>query len=350
VIETPIADDARGGTTAAVGPTRGCVPIIVREVLVVIDPTMPRSRRSVIAAALGGAGAMLAASLGRAAPIAAADNDPLLLGKGTTATDNAATSSTIVNTAASPGFGALTSASATALNGSSDTGIGVFGVSNAPSGSTPAHSTGVVGVTGGGSALDPNVNTDSVGVYGFSDDSISSAGVWGDTLQGIGVVGTGDWGMLGVGTVGTIGEATDSSGTGIFGFSGDDAQLPFPVPSAGVVGFAGTGASTGVRGHAMTGSTYGVVASAVNTTSQYALYVSGRLKLSRSGRVAVGSSATFVSVTMAGVTTSSYIVATLQTNVSACYVRAVVPSTGKFTIYLSKAPGKTAYIGYVVVN
>ena len=53
-------------------------------------------------------------------------------------------------------------------------------------------------------ALDPNVNIDSIGVYGFSDDDVSSAGVWGDTFQGVGVAGTGDWGMLGVGTVGMI--------------------------------------------------------------------------------------------------------------------------------------------------
>ncbi len=53
---------------------------------------------------------------------------------------------------------------------------------------------------------------------------------------------------------------------------------------------------------------------------------------------------------MAGVTTASYIVATLQTNVSGCYVRAACPSTNKLTIYLSKAPGKTVYVGYVVVN
>ena len=35
---------------------------------------------------------------------------------------------------------------------------------------------------------------------------------------------------------------------------------------------------------------------------------------------------------------------------TSCYVRAVVPTTGSFTIYLSKAPGKTIYIGYVVIN
>jgi len=40
----------------------------------------------------------------------------------------------------------------------------------------------------------------------------------------------------------------------------------------------------------------------------------------------------------------------MQTNVSGLYVRAVVPTAGSFRIYLSKAPGKTVYVGYVVVN
>jgi len=53
---------------------------------------------------------------------------------------------------------------------------------------------------------------------------------------------------------------------------------------------------------------------------------------------------------MAGVTTASYIIATLQTSVSGVYVRAVVPASGSFTIYLSKAPRKTVYVGYMVIN
>jgi len=53
---------------------------------------------------------------------------------------------------------------------------------------------------------------------------------------------------------------------------------------------------------------------------------------------------------MSGVTSSSYVVATLQTSVSGCYVRAVVCASGYFTIYLSKAPGKTVYAGYMVIN
>ena len=55
-------------------------------------------------------------------------------------------------------------------------------------------------------------------------------------------------------------------------------------------------------------------------------------------------------MTVPGATTGSWAVATLQTSVSGCYVRAAVPSTNALTIYLSKAPGKTVYVGYLVMG
>jgi hypothetical protein len=299
---------------------------------VAIDPTTPRSRRSILAGALGGAGLLVANALGKANPVAAANNDPVLLGKGTTPTENAATAQTVVN-----------ATGAHALVGLSDTAIGVFGRSSGPG---TGRSTGVVGATGDGSDLADDL--DQTGVYGFSDDSVQAAGVWGDTVQGTGVVGTGDWGVYGAGFIGVVGDA-DSASNGIYGFAGDEAILA-PVASAGVLGVAGLGAPTGVRGHAAPGSTYGMVASA-SSTAQTALYVAGKLKLNRSGRVAIGSSATTKVVTLTGVTTSSYIVATLQTvATSGCYIRAVVPKLNGFTIYLSRTPGRTVYVGYVVVN
>jgi hypothetical protein len=306
-----------------------------------IEADAPRSRRSVIAAALGGAGALIAASLGRAAPVAAADNDPLLLGS----TANAATLPTVVASSQGPGLEVGTTAGGgSALVGHSATGIGVFGVSDGPG---FGRETGVVGVTGGGDSLDPTVDTSQTGVYGFADDSNAAAGVWGDTLEGTGVVGTGAWGVYGSGEIGIVGD-TDGASTGVYGFAGDQA-IVIPPPSTGVAGIAGLNGAVGVRGHATSGTAIGVWASSVSVT-QTALQVNGKVKLSRSGRASVGSTSTSKKVTMVGVTTSSYVVATMQTNVSGLYVRAVVPTTGSFTIYLSKAPGKTVYVGYVVVN
>jgi len=50
------------------------------------------------------------------------------------------------------------------------------------------------------------------------------------------------------------------------------------------------------------------------------------------------------------VTTSSYIIATPQTNRAGLFVQAVVPAAGKFTIYLNKSVSATTYIGYLVIN
>ncbi len=299
-----------------------------------IEADAPRSRRSVIAAALGGAGALIAASLGRAAPVAAADGDGLLLGKGTTTTDNVASSVTVVNSSAD-GVGAV-----------SATGTGLIGRSTTPGAAdVDGHGTGIIGTAG--DAADVSLGTNQTGIYGFSNDTNAAAGVWGDTILGTGVVGTGAWGVYGAGDIGLVGDA-EGAGTGVYGFAGDQAILAPPASTA-VAGVAGVNGGVGVRGHVSSGTGVGVLASSASV-SQTALQVSGKIKLSRSGRASVGSTSSSRKVTMAGVTTSSYVVATMQTNVSGLYVRAVVPTTGSFTIYLSKAPGKTAVVAYVVVN
>jgi len=273
---------------------------------VAIDTSAPRSRRAILAGALGGAGALLAASLGGAAPVAAATGDNAILGKGETATDNAADAPTLVNSSdANPVLGGITDG----------VGAGVHGRS--------------------GQAPPDGTDFTQVGVYGFADTDASDAGVWGDTIQGIGVVGTGDWGMAGLGFVGAVGSAPEI-GTGLHGFSGSSA-LNVPAPGAGVHGHAGTGAA------------YGVYASAA-TSAQSALYVNGSFRTSRSARRAISASWTAIKVTVPGATSSSWAVATLQTSVSGCYVRAAVPSTNAVTIYLSKAPGKTVYVGYLVLG
>jgi hypothetical protein len=273
---------------------------------VAIDTNAPRSRRAILAGALGGAGALAIAALGRAAPVAAATGDNVVLGEGEAATDNAADAPTIVNSAAAnPVLGGITDGSGAGLHGRS--------------GSPPPDGTDFT----------------QVGVYGFSDTNEFDAGIWGDTIQGVGVVGTGDWGITGLGFVGGVGLAPEP-GTGLHGFSGSDS---LNVPAAGA----------GVHGHAGAGASYGVYASAA-TSAQSALYVNGSFRTSRSARRAISASWTSIKVTVPGATTGSWAVATLQTSVSGCYVRAAVPSANALTIYLSKAPGKTVYVGYLVMG
>ncbi len=264
-----------------------------------IDTTAPRSRRAILAGALGGAGALVASAIGRAAPVSAASGDNLVIGT----PNDAGTGTTTLSADADPVF-----------HGKSVSGTGVYGQSGADT---------------------PETDTTQVGVYGFADIDIKDAGVWGDTIQGIGVVGTGDWGLAGFGFVGAIGSAPET-GTGIHAFSGS-SDLNVPAPGTALHAHAGAGATTGIYASA-------------SSPSQIALYVSGGFKTSRSGRKAMSSSATSLKVTVPGATVNSWAIATLQTSVSGCYVRAAVPSTNAVTIYLSKAPGKTVYVGYLVVN
>ena len=296
------------------------------------DTTVRRSRRAVLGAALGGAAAVAATAVARPLSVNAADGGNALLG----ATNTSTTVTTFVNT--TPGDSQASLAGVHQGNGSglaasSATGIGLWSASEdltpTPDFTVPSRKTGVFGVAG--SASNASVNTDETGVYGFAELSTSSTGVWGESSTGYGVygygstgvAGVGDWGVYGTGNAGVVGDV-GTTGTGVYGWTGN--ALP-PAPTAGV----------------------GVLARA-ESTSQTALYAVGKVKFSRSGRTSVGSTSTSKKITMTGVTTSSYIIATMQTSVSGLYVRAVVPGTGYFTIYLSKAPGKTAYIGYLVIN
>jgi hypothetical protein len=84
------------------------------------------------------------------------------------------------------------------------------------------------------------------------------------------------------------------------------------------------------------------------TTSQVALQVVGKAKFTRSGKVTFNASSKTVS--LAGVSTTSFVLANLQTSVSGLYVRAVVPASGSFKIYLSKSPGKKVTVGWLVLE
>ena len=297
-----------------------------------MDPVTPRTRRAVIGAALGGAAAVAATSLAGPLGARAATGGNAVLGEANQADAPTSFEDTTADETAISVIGSHTGAG-TGAQGSSVTGTGVRGVS---SDTTPtldpnvlSHKTGVFGAVGDASGA--SVNTDETGVYGFADVSTYSTGIWGDSNVGSGVYGTGstgvfgsgDWGVYGTGSTGVIGDAL-STGVGVYGYTG---EASIPAPSTGV----------------------GVYARA-ETTAQTALQVVGKVKFSRSARVSFTKTQTSKKITMTGVTSSSYVVATMQTNVSGLYVRSVVCGSGYFTIYLSKAAGKTAYVGYMVIN
>jgi hypothetical protein len=286
--------------------------------LMSVDSSAPRSRRAVLAAALGGLGAVVVSRFATPEAVKAANDDPVTVGHPFTGT--AETSITVTG-------------AANAIVGSSDTGTGLRGSSTSTSAvvdpTVIAHATGVIGTAG--DTTNMAGNTGETGVYGFSDITPGSNGVWGDSVTGTGVYGSGDTGVVGFGgyvgvyAVGSVAIWGDASAfdTGVYGFAGSTVA---PLPPAGV----------------------GVQASA--TAGLIALNVTGKAKFSRSGRTYFAATKYSKKVPMVGVTASSYVIATLQSKRSGIYVQSVVPALGYFTIYLNKAVSSKTYVGYLVIN
>lgn len=242
--------------------------------------------RRALLAAAAGGAAALAASAALPLTAAAHDADDVQAGAG-----NPTTAATTITNATDDltAFGASAAARGFGLEGSSATGPGAVGWS----------------VTASTATLDDLRQT---GVYGFSptsaDPDLVGVGVWGDS---------GDWGVLGTGSVGVYG-----------------------IGSVGVWG-------------ASTGTDAGVIASG-STTSSLALDVYGKVRFSRSGKATVAKNKSSVKVTLAGVTTSSRVFAVLYSNRSGRYVRAAVPTSGSFTIYLNSTVSSTTYVSWFVLN
>lgn len=171
---------------------------------------------------------------------------------------------------------------------------------------TGTEAAALVGLTGDES--NSSDDTSWTGVYGWAptnpDEGFFSAGVWGDS-DDVGVYGFGSAGVLGDGDVGVVGRA-DLGGYGV---------------------------------HALNFNATGI-----------GLRVDGKVQFSRSKKTTIGSGKSSLKVTMAGVTSQSLVFAVLGSNRSGRYVRAVVPTTGSFTIYLNAALTSASYVFYFVVN
>jgi hypothetical protein len=198
--------------------------------------------------------------------------------------------------------------------GESNNGTGVFGntvITTAVHGQSTSgdasdfqsasNATGVLGRAGNiGTPGDPDsiaLNTDETGVYGYSNTSGDSNGVWGDSWIGNGVYGTGDYGVLGVGS--TVG---------------------------------------------LKGATFGDPAA-------YALYTTGRIKFAgRSGHTTIAKGSSYKDVGIPGMTSGADVFATIRTHKSGFYVASVVPYTNKFRIWLNKTATGSISVAYLVVG
>jgi hypothetical protein len=268
-------------------------PVDVQEGLMSSDElTTPRSRRALLAAAAGAAGALAANAV---MPLTAAAIDPNDVALGA---PNAATSTTSITDSG---------ADSNAFEGhATGTGVG-YGLLG-----TSLDAGGVVGwsVSAPDASWFQPAYTAYTGVFGsapaYIDSSQSATGVWGDSPD-IGVLGTGGSGVIGYGGVGVEGDANTVAG------------------SVGVWAWA-------------------------PSTAQVALKVTGKVSLSRSGRKAMSSGKSAVAVYLGGVTVGSKVFAVLATSEPGRWVRAVVPTAGKFTVYLNTTLSSSAVVSWFVLD
>jgi len=172
------------------------------------------SRRALLAGALGGIGAFVASAAGASRVRGGVDGD-VVLG----AENNATTQTAIRNTTnANEVFVAHSTDGGVGVHGASSSSYGVFGVSstsygvygysdssagvygfNATSsqpcilGQSTFHGTGMQGVSG--TSVPPA--KPYTGVFGYSSQSTSSRGVWGESTGGIGLYGRATTGFAG---------------------------------------------------------------------------------------------------------------------------------------------------------
>ena len=261
-----------------------------------IDSSAPRSRRALLAAAAGSVAAVAASA---ALPLGVAAAPTAVL----TETNNPSAAPTIIT---NDGGGNALSGYANGVGPFPIAGFGVVGTSLAAAG------------VAGWSVLSPNADwpefvqgdTKWTGVFGSSpastDDDFTASGVWGDSPE-IGVAGSGTWGVVGFGGVGVEGDANSQPG------------------SVGVWAYAPTNAQT-------------------------ALKVTGKVSFSRSGRTNIATGKSSIAITLAGVASNSRVFAVLASNRSGRYVRAVVPATNSFTIYLNTTVTSTTVVTWFVLD
>ena len=259
-----------------------------------------RTRRALLTAAAGGAAAFAVSTIKPGAAAAAAGNMQ-------TETDNATVAATGVSNATADDTALFGNASAagTGVEGNSATGFGVLGnSSDASDPETNTSNAGVVGVAGDTANINSNVGL--TGVYGYSDPSPNTdfiaAGVWGESADW-GVIGSGSGGVLGDGSIGVLGTTADPSGFAIFAAPDDPSAI--------------------------------------------ALAVGGRAMFSRSGKATVNAGKNKEVVSLAGCTSNTLVIAVLAQNRSGRYVRAAVPESGKFTIYLNGNVGSNTKVAWI---
>jgi hypothetical protein len=267
--------------------------------------TSSKSRRALLAGALGGLGAWAATAVGRAASVRADNGDPVLAGQTTEATLVTSLLNTVNDTTV---FEATSQLSGVAIRGESDGGIGVIGDSNGNS--------GVLGT------------------------SITGPGVVGSTDSAMGVLGISDGGPGVLGFSGTGLAPAAKPKTGVYGQATQD------FGSRGVWGRSNAG--RGVYGQATNG--VGVYGSASNG---YALRTNGRVKMDRvSGVASIPAGSTSVTVAPnVNVTTSTFVLLTPKANIGSRGLWfSTNASADSFTIRMSSSRSSNTKVAWLLLG
>jgi hypothetical protein len=315
----------------------------------VIETTSPQTRRALLAAGAGGLLAAVATLVGRPLAVRAVDGDPILAG---TVEDASAT--TGVTTTGGNALQGILNAQSYDQAGSA-----VYAEAN---GSYNAYALHAKNTQGYGTAIlaEAGDNTSAitaragdVAIYARSVKALGSGGTGinavAESINGSGVVGrasaAGGVGMraiadLGVGLVASSGNLNPSApaNTGAYAYAAQDPS------SRGV--FGQTTVGRGVEGLATTGTGVHAQAGSAGT----ALQVNGKVRFSRSGKIAVAAGATSVTKELGAVTTASMILALFASNESGVWVRAAVPAAGSFTIYFNRSLPTNGTVAYFVLN
>jgi hypothetical protein len=325
------------------------------------DEERRTSRRSILVAAFGAISGFVASAVSKPASVYAGVDGDVVLGAGnsTTTTTGIASSGTgaalEASTSSSTGWAVKANSTAfPAVYADSTGNAALYGVGHS---ANPAILGQALGAGGpgvvGSSGINYNLPPTGTGMLGFSGNAIGVNGVSSDISN----PGTN---VLNAGMVGVAGNPADIASnialTGVYGWASGGVNGDF-VPAgvwgdSGVLGVVGTGATgvigigpLGVDGYAATSGGIGVLAEGVGGSR--ALRVAGRAEFTRSGRTTIAAGASSKKVTLSGCTTSTLVFAVLATSRPGRWIRAVVPASGSFTIYLNTSVTSSTAIVWI---
>lgn len=281
-----------------------------------LDGTGLRSRRAILAGALGAAASVAVDAVARPAPALATSSVYLGVDNPESSTTSITNSSTGIDA-----FSAVATGTGSGVYGVSDSGPGVLGSSDSYRG----------------------VEGDSVsgaGVFGFSD---SGDGVHGQSNSGNGVSGR----SSSASASGIYGDATSSGG---YGVAGRSIAGPL-VNGAGASGVLGDNTADGIGVWARSAHGIALFADPVNQDA-VALKAQGVTQFKRSGKLTVKAGTGKATKSGIRIDAGTLVLATLQQDRPGVYVRSAIPDAAghSFTIHLNTTVSKDTTVAWFLVN